>query len=104
MKETERNIISTEKRVRAVAAVFILAASLMSFTLPREFFDPHAGFEYDIFCVSFDAISTDELFIPVPPYVAPPAPETVSVSFNEIILSQYTDQLKNSRAPPFLLI
>lgn len=27
--------------------------------MPREFFDPHVGVDYDIFCKSFDSLSTD---------------------------------------------
>lgn len=103
MKFLKFKTISGKTGLRLLAAGF-LAASVMSFTLPREFFDPHTGFEYDIFCVSFEAINTDELFIPAPLYIKPPVKTVFSLSFNEIILSRFTDQLKDSRAPPLTLI
>jgi len=44
------------KRYIAVAVLFLTA---LSFSLPREFFDPHIGIDYDIFCQLSSYINSD---------------------------------------------
>ncbi|MBN1533624.1 MAG: hypothetical protein JXA20_13225 [Spirochaetes bacterium] len=40
--------------MKRLGAALVLASTMLSFTLPREFFDPHNGTHWDIFCVTMN--------------------------------------------------
>jgi len=42
----------------ALVAVIIFLASSATFALPRETFDPHFGFDDDIFCVIYNSFTS----------------------------------------------
>ena len=56
MKKRERHRRKILRRV----TIIVLALSLGSFSLPREYFDPHLGIDFDIFCQLSSYINADE--------------------------------------------
>jgi len=54
------------KRSRQALIIAVLAASWLSFSLPREFFDPHLGMEDDIFCRTLSFMSAEVPVLPGP--------------------------------------
>mgnify|MGYP007005258879 CR=1 FL=1 len=51
--------------MRAVA-LFILTGSVFTFALPKEFFDPHMGIDYDVYCRLYDASRADSFILEAP--------------------------------------
>ena len=58
-------MLKYKKNIRYIS-VLILLLTVSSFLLPRETFDPHFGFDYDIFCVAYHLLlSADNVIIEI---------------------------------------
>lgn len=46
-------------RAKTFLALTLLATSVLTLGLPKEFFDPHVGIDYDVFCKSLYSVGLE---------------------------------------------
>ncbi len=83
---------------RTLQVVTLLLLSTMSLALPREFYDPHPGVEYDIFCRNYIMFMVDEYRFRVELTAEEePLPQD---EYGEHLVILFLVLLRYSRAPP----
>jgi ABC-type antimicrobial peptide transport system permease subunit len=93
--------VKLKKSNTRIIAIIALSLSIISFSLPREYFDPHIGIDTDIFCKAYFSICSglmDKEEIASNHYVS------ISLILQEVLslCSAYVIDNSSIRAPPII--